>query len=191
MFLVPVFAQGCSTVGKLHTQFGLEGGTNRGVTSPHFSRTRAVAELGYVPGGFRSDTPPWAFGGTGYLAIGEELRPGIKAIARRHFDRNTSLDLSAGPMITYDSSGLFNGFVGGVALNFHFVTIRSEYTTWPVKPWEQLYSDSNGQVVTVEHASGHEKVWYNGVSFNGTGSWVAVAVASVVIIIAGAGGAFD
>jgi hypothetical protein len=191
VLLVSPITQGCSTVGKLHTQFGLEAGANHGVDWYHYSSTRAVAELGYVSGGLKTDTPPWAFGGTAYLSIAEDLRPGVKAIARRHFNRDTSLDLSAGPMITYDSSSLFNGFIGGVALNFHFITLRSEYLTWPVEPWEQLYSDSNGQVVTVENPGGHEKVWFNGVSFNGTGSWVAAAVAVGVIIVAGAGGAFD
>lgn len=156
-----------------------------------FSETEGVAELGYVTGGFKSDAARWSFGGTGYLNVGDPLRPGIKAIARRRFNRSTSLDLSAGPMITYDSSGLFNGFAAGVALNVSFLTLRSEYVSWPTEPWDE-YHYSDGAITSMEHhGSGHEHAWFNGVSMNGTASWVVVGIVTGLFIIAGANGAFD
>lgn len=185
------FAQGCSSVGKLHTQFGLEGGHNFGDESQSVESTAGVAELGYVTGASMAEPPRWGFGGAAYLAVVDPLRPGMKAIARRYFDHNTSLDISAGPMITYDSSGLFNGFIGGVAFNYHFVTVRSEYMTWPFEAWTGYYSDSAGNNYTVHHAGGHEAMWYNGVSFNGASSWVAFAVAAGIVFIAGMGGSFE
>ena len=112
--LACLLTQGCSTVGKLHTQAGLVTGKNYGDESEHgVDETRLVAELGYVTAGPRDATPKWGFGGTSYLLMAEELRPGMKAIARRRFNQDISVDFSAGPMITYDSSGLFNGFTHG------------------------------------------------------------------------------
>jgi hypothetical protein len=185
------FAQGCSSVGKLHTQFGFEGGHNFGDESQDVETTAAVAELGYVTGQSMTEPPRWGFGGAAYLAVVDPLRPGVKAIARRYFDHDTSLDISAGPMITYDSSGLFNGFIGGVAFNYHFVTLRSEYMTWPFEAWDGMYSDSAGNNYTVHHAGGHEAMWYNGASFNGRSSWVALAVSAGIVIAAGMSGAFE
>lgn len=191
--LACLFTPGCGAVGQLHTQFGLVHGNNFGDDPLQgFSATVGVAELGYVTGGPRAATPRWGFGGTAYLLLDDPMKPGMKAIARRRFNPDTSLDFSAGPMITYDSSGLLNGFTGGVALNFKFLTFRSEYVTWPVEPWnEYSYPPGHPEGVATYHASGHEKVWFNGVSMNGTASWVTVAIATGLVIIAGVNGAFD
>jgi len=183
--------QGCGAIGKLHTQFGVEAGKNFGDEPRDVETAAAVAELGYVTGSSMTDPPRWGFGGTAYLALVDPMRPGIKAIARRYFDHNTSLDLSAGPMITYDSSGLFNGFIGGVAFNYHFVTLRSEYMTWPFEAWDGNYSDAALNNYAVHHPGGHEAMWYNGVSFNGASSWLAFAVAAGLVIAAAASGAFE
>jgi len=187
-----LLTQGCSAVGKLHTQFGLEGGHNFGDEPQDVETAIGVGELGYVTGASMGEPPRWGFGGAAYLAIADPLRPGMKAIARRYFDRNLSVDFSAGPMITYDSSSLFNGFIGGVAVNYHFVTLRSEYMTWPFEAWDGMYSDSAGNNYTVHHDGGHEGVWYNGVSFNGTSSWVTLALVVGLLVAYGAsGGSFD
>lgn len=172
---------GCGAVGKLHTQAGLVVGQNYGDESREFTDTRAVAELGYVTGQSKREPSTWDYGGTGYLALSEDFRPGLKLIVRRRFNSATSLDVSAGPMITYDSSGLFNGFIGGIAFNASFLTIRSEFMTWPFEAWESMYSDNDG-VHVVQHPAGHEAVWYNGVSFNGTAGWVAAVVGFTLFI---------
>jgi hypothetical protein len=186
--------QGCApgAVGKLHTQFGLVAGHNFGDQGQQYSSTRGVAELGFVPGGLKTDTPRWSFGGTAYTLIEDNLKPGIKAMARRRVNRNVSLDFSAGPMITYDSSGLFNGFTAGVALNVSFVSLRSEYVSWPFDPWDEYhYPDGHPEGVAEHHASGHEQVWFNGLAFNGAASWWALAVVTGLIIIAGSQGGFE
>ncbi len=191
--LACLFTQGCGAVGQLHTQFGLVHGNNFGDEPLQgFSAVQGVAELGYVTGGPRAATPRWGFGGTGYLLIDDPLVPGMKAIARRRFSKDMSLDFSAGPMITYNSSGTFNGFTGGVALNLKFITLRSEYVSWPVEPWnEYAYPEGHPEGVATYHPSGHEQVWFNGVTMNGTASWVSVAIATGLIIIAGVNGAFE
>jgi hypothetical protein len=186
-----MLTQGCSAVGKLHSQFGFEGGHNFGDEPQNVENAIGVAELGYVTGVGMAEPPRWGFGGAAYLAIVDPLRPGMKAIARRYFDRHLSVDFSAGPMITYDSSGLFNGFIGGVTVNYHFVTLRSEYMMWPFEAWDGMYSDSAGNIYTVHHDGGHEGVWYNGVTFNGTSSWVAFAVAAGLLIAYGAANGFE
>lgn len=195
-FAYPVVAallfSGCADVIRpLHIQSGLEAGHNFGAEDHNTTATRAIVELGYVPGRNRSAFPAWDFGGTGYLAMSEDFRPGIKAIARRRFNPDLSLDLSAGPMITYDSSGLFNGFIGGVSLNMKVVTFRSEFMTWPVPAWDQGLSTPDLVNYTVHHPAGHEQVWYNGVAFNGeTGLLVAALgfVAMLAIVAAAEGG---
>lgn len=187
-----LLTQGCGAVGQLHTQFGAVHGTSFGDESPGFNALQAVAELGYVTGGPRAATPTWGFGGTGYLLFEDPLRPGMKAIARRRFNKDMSLDFSAGPMITYDSSGLFNGFTAGVALNLKFITFRSEYVSWPLEPWDEYHYEVDPASPPIEHhPSGHEQVWFNGVSMNGTASWVTVAIATGLIIIAATQGAFE
>jgi len=94
-------------------------------------------------------------------------------------------------MITYESSGPFNGFIGGVALNISFVTLRSEYMSWPTEPWDE-YKYENGVIASViPHPSGHEQVWFNGVSFNGTASWVTAAIVTAAFIALAASGAFE
>lgn len=184
--------QGCSGIGKLHTQAGVIVGQNYGEKSERdFGETQAVAELGYVTGESRTDYPSWDFGGTGYLIVSDPMRPGLKAIARRRFNRDIDLDISAGPMITYDSSGLFNGFVGGVALNVKFLTLRSEYMTWPVEAWDYVRYSGGVPYETIHHPGGHEQVWFNGISMNGNASWVVVGVVTVLFIIAGFNGSLD
>jgi len=184
--------QGCGATGALHSQFGVAVGNNFGDEPRDFSETQAVAELGYVQGGLKADTPRWSFGGTSYLMITEDLRPGIKAIARRRLAHNVSLDISAGPMITYDSSGLFNGFTGGVALNVSFLTLRSEFVSWPFEAWDQYHYSNDGLSSTVErHPGGHEQVWFNGVAFNGAARGGVFAVVTVPVLIAGSNGAFE
>jgi hypothetical protein len=187
-----LLTQGCGAIGKLHTQAGLVIGSNHGdEPKMDFSEGQLVAELGYVTGGPRAATPQWGFGGTSYLLMAEELWPGMKAIARRRFNSNVSLDLSAGSMITYNSSGLFNGFTGGLALNIHFVTLRSEYVTWPIEPWDEYNYQGSQPLPVVHHPSGHQKVWFNGVSMNGTASWVTVAIVTGIFIALGMSGAFE
>ena len=115
----------------------------------------------------------------------------MKAIARRRFAEDVSLDFSAGPMITYDSSGLFNGFTGGLALNLKFITFRSEYVSWPIEPWDEYYYPVGQPAVITHHPSGHEQIWFNGVSMNGTASWVTAAIVTGLIFIAGTQGAFE
>ena len=187
-----LLTQGCGAIGKLHTQAGFVVGKNYGDESLRgFSETQGVAELGYVTGESKSDFPRWDFGGTSYLALTDPMRPGGKAIARRRFNPKLDLDISAGPMITYESSGPFNGFIGGVALNVSFVTLRSEYMSWPTEPWDE-YTYENGVIASViSHPSGHEQIWFNGLSFNGTASWVTAAIVTAVFIAAAAGGAFE
>ena len=190
--LAGVLASGCSTLGKLHTQAGVVVGKNFGDEPFDFQDTQAVAELGYVPGGLHSSAPRWSFGGTAYALLDDPIRPGIKVMARRRINRTLSLDISAGPMITYDSSGLFNGFTGGVTLTASFLTLRSEFVSWPFEGWEELHHDSGGMPTYLEHhPGGHEQVWYNGVAVNGAASWWAAAIAATLILIAGANGAFD
>lgn len=184
--------QGCGVARPLHTQFGVAVGKNFGGDPGDFSETQAVAELGYVPGGLKADTTNWCFGGTSYLMIAEDFRPGIKAIARRHFNSQVSLDISAGPMITYNSSGLFDGFTAGVALNVSFLSLRSEFVSWPFEAWDHyFYTPGNPEPDITHHPSGHEQVWFNGVAFNGDASWLALAVITGLVIIAGANGGFD
>jgi hypothetical protein len=192
MLVACPLAQGCGAVGQLHTQAGVLVGNNFGDEGYHdFGETQAIAELGYVTGGPRGATPRWGFGGTGYLLLSDPMRPGLKAIARRRFNQDVSLDFSAGPMITYNSSGTFNGFTGGVALNVKFLTLRSEYVTWPFEAWDDYIYVEGQPPAIIHYPSGHEQVWFNGVSMNGTASWVVVAVATSLIIIAGANGAFE
>jgi hypothetical protein len=184
--------QGCSGIPKLHSQFGAVAGHNYGDEAPGGSNQgQFVAELGYVAGESETNPDKWDFGATSYLMLADPMRPGIKAVARRRFNKDLDLDFSAGPMITYDSSGLFNGFIGGVALNWHFVTLRSEFMSWPVEPWEQGLSDENQVNYTVHHPGGHEMMWWNGVSLSGTASWVTAGALLAVIIWAGANGAFE
>lgn len=187
-----VLLEGCGAIGKLHTQFGFEVGKNYGDESIKGSETAvAVAELGYVAGESNTEFPRWDFGGTSYLTLTDPMRPGLKAIARRRFSPRLELDLSAGPMITYESSGPFNGFIGGVALNYRFVTLRSEYMAWPTEPWDE-YKYENGVIASIiPHPSGHEHVWYNGVSMNGTAGWATAAIATLILIAAAANGAFE
>ena len=166
-------------------------GTNFGEDPQQYSSTRGVAELGYVPGGLKTDTPQWSFGGTSYLMLTDPLRPGIKAIARRRYSRSASLDISAGPMITYDSTGLFNGFTGGIAFNYGFITLRSEYVTWPFDAWDESHYSNGVQTSVEHHPSGHEAVWFNGAAFNGAASWWAFAAVTALVIVAGASGAFE
>jgi len=190
---VCVLLQGCGTAGKLHSQFGFAAGHNFGEEPQQQSEEgTGVAELGYVPGGLKADTPRWSFGGTAYTLIGDNMKPGIKAIARRRLAHNVSVDISAGPMITYDSSFLFNGFTGGVALNLSFVSLRSEYVSWPFDAWDEYHYSQDGLSSTVEHhPGGHQQVWFNGLAFNGAASWWAFAIVAGAFIYAGANGAFD
>ena len=190
--IIALLLSGCADViHPLHIQSGLEAGHNFSAEDHNTTTTRAIAELGYVTGKNAKEFPAWDFGGTGYLAMSEDFRPGIKAIARRRFNPDTSLDLSAGPMITYDSSGLFNGFIGGVSMNWKFLTLRSEFMTWPVPAWDQGLSTPDLVNYTVHHPAGHEQVWYNGVAFNGeTGLLAAVLgfVAMLALVAASEGG---
>jgi hypothetical protein len=180
--------QGCST---LHTQAGVVFGHNYSAESERkLGDTQAIAELGYVTGESKTDQPKWGYGATSYLMLSDPMRPGVKAIVRRRLNPDVDLDLSAGPMITYDSSGLYNGFIGGVALNVRFLTFRSEYMSWPVEPWDEYNYNSVPQSV-VHHSSGHEQIWYNGLSMNGVASWVTAAVAVGIILVAGMSGAFE
>lgn len=94
-------------------------------------------------------------------------------------------------MITYDSSGLFNGFVGGVALNVKFLTLRSEYMTWPVEAWDDTHYSGGIPYEVVHHPGGHEQIWFNGVTMNGNASRVVVAIATALFIIAASGGSLD
>jgi hypothetical protein len=194
ILFVCLLLQGCApgAVGKLHTQFGLVTGHNFGEQPQQYSSTRGVAELGFVPGGLKTDTPRWSFGGTAYTLIEDNLKPGIKAMARRRVNRNVSLDFSAGPMITYDSSGPFNGFTAGVALNVSFVSLRSEYVSWPFDPWDEYhYPEGHPEGVAEHHASGHEQVWFNGLAFNGGRELVGAGGGHRLIIIAGSQGGFE
>ncbi len=176
--------QGCSSIGKLHTQAGVMVGHNFGEEGQRdFGDTQAVAELGYVTGESRRDYPSWDFGGAGYLIFSDPMRPGIKAIARRRFNHDIDLDISAGPMITYDSSSSFSGFIGGVALNVKFLTLRSEYMTWPVEAWDETRYADGIPIEVIHHAGGHEKIWFNGVSMNGNAGWAVIGAATALIII--------
>lgn len=183
--------QGCSTLGKLHQEAGIDVGHNFGGEPLRKNgATQLVGELGYVAGESGTDYPRWDFGGTGYLMLSDPMRPGIKAIARRRFSRDVALDFSAGPMITYDSSAWFNGFIGGVALNYKFLTLRSGYMAWPFEPWDDVHS-AGDPYSSYHHPGGHEHVWYNGLTINGNASWIVVGVVTGLIIIAAAGGAFE
>ena len=172
-------------VSLVYIESGVEhGSANHGAASQFYSETLFVIDMGYLSGE-RSDRehPRWGFGGTIMTAMGEDFRMGAKARIRYRMSQTFSLDATAGPMLTSWNDGLFNGFVGGMNLNAGPFSFRSEYMTYKVPSWTaEDYSYPTGHTYT-HHPGGYEKVWYNGVAFQGTLGWVTAGVGTVAMFV--------
>jgi hypothetical protein len=162
-----------------YVESGLLLGTASGVDSYAFSNVTGVWEVGLLAGARTGrSTRGWGLGFTGFFAFGnEDARTSVKPRVRYRVSPGFAVDVSAGPVWTYDYDGGRDpgqGYLASVAFQLgSWFTLRSDFQTRPVPDWNTRDPHTGAPLVI---PGGNENAVYVGLAMRDRPGWSATII---------------